>query len=196
MLDHGQGVIGRAFIKVVGTLSPPGLDDVAKTSMYRSAFFGRPWIALLRDVMRGPSDWSPGERELMGAFTAHLNRCPYCVGVHTATATLGLGADISVTTLEDWRLAHLGPKVEAILAFLEVAVPDPEKLTAADIGTARAAGISDAAIADALHVVYIMNVVNRLAHAFDYSYGDEDGRRATARALHRIGYRLPGFLLG
>lgn len=195
VLDHGQGAVARAFIQVVGTLSPPGLDDVAKTSMYRPAFFGKPWIALLRDVMRGPSDWSPGERELIGAFAAHLNRCPYCVGVHTGTATLGLGSAISVATLDDWRSAGLGPKVEAILALLEKAVPDPGSLTPGDIDAVRSAGISDAAIADALHVVYIMNVVNRLANAFDYSYGDEAGRQTTAKALHRLGYHLPGFLL-
>jgi hypothetical protein len=27
--------------------------------------------------MRGPSDWSPGERELFAAFTSLLNQCPF-----------------------------------------------------------------------------------------------------------------------
>ena len=72
ILQRGQKRIPRAFIKAVGTLSPPGLDDVALTSLYRPWFFGRAWIALLRQVMRGPSDWSTGERELFAAFTAWL----------------------------------------------------------------------------------------------------------------------------
>jgi hypothetical protein len=28
-------------------------------------------------VMRGPSEWSPGERELFAAFASHLNQCVF-----------------------------------------------------------------------------------------------------------------------
>jgi uncharacterized peroxidase-related enzyme len=195
ILDHGQRGLPRMAIRVIGRLSPPGLDDVAKTSLYRPSMFGRPWIRLLRQVMRGPSDWTPGERELFAAFTAHLNACPYCVGVHTATATLGLGSSIDVASLEDWRSGGFDPKVMAIFALLERVTLQPGIVTAADVEPARAAGISDTAITDALQVAYIMDVINRMANALGYSYGDEPGRQATAKALHRIGYRLPGFLL-
>jgi AhpD family alkylhydroperoxidase len=27
--------------------------------------------------MRGPSEWSAGERELFAAFTSQLNQCPF-----------------------------------------------------------------------------------------------------------------------
>jgi hypothetical protein len=27
--------------------------------------------------MRGPSEWTVGERELFAAYTSYLNRCPY-----------------------------------------------------------------------------------------------------------------------
>jgi hypothetical protein len=27
--------------------------------------------------MRGPSDWSDGERELFAGFVSHLNQCPF-----------------------------------------------------------------------------------------------------------------------
>ena len=45
--------------------------------MYRPEIFGRPYSAALDVVMRGPSDWSPGERELFAAFTSLLNQCPF-----------------------------------------------------------------------------------------------------------------------
>ena len=38
------------------------------------------------EVMRGPSPFSPGERELMAGYTSTLNDCFYCTGVHGATA--------------------------------------------------------------------------------------------------------------
>jgi len=51
--------------------------DVVKVMQYRPDFFGGPYADLLHDVMRGPSDWSAGERELFAAFTSRLNQCPF-----------------------------------------------------------------------------------------------------------------------
>jgi hypothetical protein len=48
---------------------------VVKTLMYRPELFGLPFSQALQDVMRGPSDWSAGERELFAAFTSQLNQC-------------------------------------------------------------------------------------------------------------------------
>jgi hypothetical protein len=39
------------------------------------------------------------------------------------------------------------------------------------------------------------DLVNRLADAFDFSFGNEDRRLAEARALVRIDYRVPSFFL-
>jgi hypothetical protein len=48
---------------------------VVKTLMYRPELFGQPFSQALQEVMRGPSEWSPGERELFAAFTSQLNQC-------------------------------------------------------------------------------------------------------------------------
>jgi hypothetical protein len=49
--------------------------DVVKTLHYRPELFGGPFSAAVDDAMRGPSDWSPGERELFAAFVSGLNQC-------------------------------------------------------------------------------------------------------------------------
>jgi hypothetical protein len=57
-----------------------GVDDgfdVLKVMMHRPEFFGAPYRVLLHDVMRGPSTWTAGERELFAAFTSRLNQCPF-----------------------------------------------------------------------------------------------------------------------
>ena len=51
--------------------------DVLKTLHYRPELFGRPYSDVLDRAMRGPSDWSSGERELFAAFVSSLNQCPF-----------------------------------------------------------------------------------------------------------------------
>ena len=50
---------------------------VRKTLRYRPELFGRPFSDALQRALRGPSDWSPGERELFAGFTSLLNQCPF-----------------------------------------------------------------------------------------------------------------------
>ena len=50
---------------------------VVKTLLYRPELFGEPFSAALDVAMRGPSDWSAGERELFAGFTSLLNQCPF-----------------------------------------------------------------------------------------------------------------------
>ena len=60
-----------------GPHAPPDALGVIKTLMYRPELFGLPFSDYLHVVMRGPSDWSAGERELFAAFTSLLNQCPF-----------------------------------------------------------------------------------------------------------------------
>jgi hypothetical protein len=50
---------------------------VLKTLQYRPELFGEPYSNALDLALRGPSDWSAGERELFAAFVSSLNQCPF-----------------------------------------------------------------------------------------------------------------------
>ena len=50
---------------------------VVRTLMYRKEFFGRPWTDLTQQVMRGPSPWTVGEREIFAAHVSRLNQCVF-----------------------------------------------------------------------------------------------------------------------
>jgi hypothetical protein len=50
---------------------------VVRTLLYRKEFFGRPWSELTQQVMRGPSQWTVGERETFAAFVSQLNKCVF-----------------------------------------------------------------------------------------------------------------------
>ena len=57
--------------------APAEALGVVKTILYRPDAFGRPFSEALDIAMRGPSEWSAGERELLAGFTSLLNQCPY-----------------------------------------------------------------------------------------------------------------------
>ena len=74
-VERGDGFGKRllfGFIRVVSGFRAP---DVVRTLRYHSATFGGPHSQHTQAVMRGPSDWSLGERELFAAFVSHLNQC-------------------------------------------------------------------------------------------------------------------------
>lgn len=53
------------------------VSDIRRTLSYRPELFGQPFSAYLEVVLRGPSDWGIGERELFAAFVSHTNQCTY-----------------------------------------------------------------------------------------------------------------------
>jgi uncharacterized peroxidase-related enzyme len=196
VLEHGHRRRARIALGLIRRVTGKKPDEVAMTSLYRPAFFGRPWMALLRDVLRGPSPWSPGERELLAAFVSRLNRCPYCVGIHSGTAALGLDRPVTIDMLDHWREEMgLSPKLTAVFGLLERVVTDPDAVSAGDVQAVRATGVTADAIVDALYVAFVFNLINRLVNVFGYSWESEEERLLLARVLHRINYRVPGFLL-
>ena len=75
--SNGHAFLNRAFLAFARWNSGEEPVDVLKVIHYRSDFWGRPYSDLLQDVMRGPSEWEVGERELFAAFTAKLARCVF-----------------------------------------------------------------------------------------------------------------------
>lgn len=61
-------------MRLLGRREPP---DVIKTLLYRPEFFGKAANALFQRALRGPSEWTVGERELMAAYVSRLNRCVF-----------------------------------------------------------------------------------------------------------------------
>ena len=76
-VEHGHRLKQKLMLGLIRLLSGRRVPDVVKTLMYRPEFFGRPQCAWTQAVMRGPSDWSVGERELFAAFTSKLNNCVF-----------------------------------------------------------------------------------------------------------------------
>ena len=74
-LQTGHGIRQRLLLKLTHLLTLAEPYDVVKTFSYRPDYFGRHFCYLGHALLRGPSEWTIGERELFGAFTASLQQC-------------------------------------------------------------------------------------------------------------------------
>ena len=77
IVERGDGLSARLLFGVVRAVSGFRAPDVVRTLRYRPHLFGRPHSAHTQVVMRGPSEWSIGERELFAAFVSHMNQCHF-----------------------------------------------------------------------------------------------------------------------
>lgn len=78
VLEHGQtGAAREALDALRDSLGSEPLPGSRATLLYRPAFFGKPFADWLHPLMRGSSEWTVGERELMAAFVSKLNQCPW-----------------------------------------------------------------------------------------------------------------------
>jgi uncharacterized peroxidase-related enzyme len=183
-VERGDGPAWRLLIWFISMASGMRLPDAARIAFYHKRFFGDPMSQWTHMAMRGESDWTVGERELMAAMTAKWNASEFCVGAHGAIAARVLGRPLVDTVLEDVRLAELPARLRATLAFQEALTRAPDTLSAEDARTVLHGGTAPQALEDAVAVAVLFNIIGRCADALDYDVpADRDLDRAAKRLL-------------
>ena len=76
-IESGQKFSKKLILSLIGFKLGERAPDVLRTLWYRSEFFGAHYGRYLNAVMRGPSEWSVGERELFAAVVSQANECPF-----------------------------------------------------------------------------------------------------------------------
>lgn len=76
-VEHRHRLKEKLKLGLIRVLSGRRVPDVVKTILYRPELWGRPMCHWTQAVLRGPSQWSVGERELFAAFTSKLNQCVF-----------------------------------------------------------------------------------------------------------------------
>lgn len=87
--------------------------------------------------------------------------------------------------------APIGERVRATLGLLEKMTRAPHAVTAADVRVVMRAGVSKAAIEEALEVAFLFNIYDRLADAMGWDVPPREGGyyQVAARRLLSRGYR-------
>jgi len=187
ILDHGHGVRTKAMFALIRVFSGHPVVDAVKLAFYRPSFYRGG--GLTQEAMRGPSDWSVADRELMAAFVSKVNNTEFCIAAHTATSALAYkdGAKVSAT-LADLETAPLTEPLRSTLRILGTLTRE-NNVDADDMSTVLAAGVSEQQIKDALAVAFAFNVTDRLADVFNFAVDDSAAIKAGAKYLLARGYR-------
>jgi AhpD family alkylhydroperoxidase len=184
ILDHGHRRRAKLFLTLTSAMSRVDNPDIVKMLLYRPGFLSRPLLDLTADAMRGPSYWTAGEREYLAMCTAQLLQCRFCIDTHAELTRIAGNGEIDPDDPASAR-----PELRAARDFLGTATRTPDRADATEV-----TGLPEQAVLEALHVGVVFNIISRLANAFGFTLRDGQLHSGT-RALHRFGYRFPGFLL-
>ncbi|MGY6021895.1 carboxymuconolactone decarboxylase family protein [Streptomyces spinosirectus] len=189
VLEHGYAPGTKLLFAIIRLFSRHPVPDAARLVFYRPDFYGTRAKAFTHEAMRGPSDWSVGDRELMAAYVSKVNGSAFCVGAHTATAGRAYGDPQRVAAvLDDLETAPVAEPLRATLRMLGKLTREG-KAGAEDMREVLAAGVSPQQVRDALAVCAAFSITDRLADAFGFELLSPEGFEAGAKYLLKRGYR-------
>ena len=90
----------------------------------------------------------------------------------------------------DWRTAPVSPGLRATLGFLEKLTLRPEDVAREDADAVRAAGVSDEALVDAIHICAFFSMIVRLADSLGWDVPAFEEFSARADSMLATGYTL------
>jgi uncharacterized peroxidase-related enzyme len=121
----------------------------------------KPLIEFHEALLRGPSPFTKGERELIATYVSRLNQCCYCQGVRAATSELQ-GVSASAIHHLAWNLDAVPEKMQPVLHLARKLTQQPSSFSNADARDVLAAGWDETALYHPIAVTALFNFMNRL----------------------------------
>jgi uncharacterized peroxidase-related enzyme len=137
-------------------------------------------LAFHDEVLRGESDLSIAERELIAAFVSAENDCGFCTNAHRVySAEFGIELELFDALVEDLESAPIDEKLRELLRFVRKLTQTPFKVYGVDTTRLLKLGWTEAAIHDAILVTGLFNLMNRII----FGHGIESHEEAYALKL-------------
>jgi hypothetical protein len=76
-LDRDFALRHRVIMGLMRVVTSRAFPDVVKIHYYRYSFYGKKVVPMFHRALRGRSEWSVFEREVMAAFVSSLNQCVF-----------------------------------------------------------------------------------------------------------------------
>jgi AhpD family alkylhydroperoxidase len=173
-----------AIGRICGTV-----PDASRVMLHRPDDFGRPYAALLHRVMRGPSDWTPPERELLAAYFSSVDGSRYCAVSHGELACLaGLAREVD-RVRQGNAGAAADPRLRAAYDFLAAFAIGGSALGARPIGRLQSAGVSVEATRDLIYLGFVSCIGDRIADALGFTVPTQEDVRRAWPLVRLRGYR-------
>jgi uncharacterized peroxidase-related enzyme len=124
----------------------------------------KPLNALAEILLRDDNNTlTRGERELIGAYVSSLNDCFFCQNVHGAMAQYYMNCDMQFIDAikQDYRSADISGKLKSLLSIAASVQKGGNRVTTAQIETARDLGATDKEIHDTVLIAAAFCMFNR-----------------------------------
>ena len=145
-------------------------------------------MTLAEQFLRGQSELSDAQKEMLFAYGSALNSCDFCHISHKYTAAeLGIDEAAFEQLLVSIDDAPVDEKMKPLLRYVQKLTRTPSRMTAADVASVKAAGWSEDALFDAICICGFNNLMNRVVDAVGIE-GTEEEHRESGRRLASIGY--------
>ncbi len=148
----------------------------------------RPLHEFAQRLLRGPSPFSEGERELLAAYVSRLNRCAFCEASHTAVATLyGHDGTLIEQLAADPERAAVPERFKPVLRYVRTLTLAPAQVDRADVEALYEAGWDETALNHAALVCAYFSFMNRWVDGLGIEASPTMVKTA-AEMLHKHGY--------
>ncbi len=141
------------------------LDDhsTVRDIMNKQAERYFPMETFTHDLLRGPSPFTVGEREMIAAFVSGLNACQFCHGAHVAAAgAFGVAPDLIAALVDDVDGADVEARLQPVFRYVRKLTREPARVSEADARAVFDAGWGEDALHDAAAICALFNFYNRL----------------------------------
>lgn len=153
-----------------------------------------PLDSFSQHVMRGHSELSVAQRELIAAFVSALNACQFCFGSHNVVAQhFGVDPELVEAMLISVDESSVTARLKPIMRYVKTLTATPSQIVKSDIEAILAEGWSEVVVEDVIAIVCLFNFYNRLLDG----HGVKGSKAVYAFAgehLSKHGYGVPWFI--
>ena len=159
---------------------------------------GKALANLAQTLLHGPSNLTPGERELIASYVSNLNNCEYCHESHSASANFHLkdeGLAVNLVKV-DPVMAPVSEKMKTLLKIAARVQKSGREVTMSHIEAARRAGASDEDIHDTVLIAAAFCMYNRYVDGLGTRLpADKEEYVPMGKRMATVGYKYPPLFL-
>jgi len=179
---------------------PSEYPGIRSLFMY-SPITSKPLNDLVQTLLHNPdtSTLTPGERELIAAYTSSLNECKYCASTHGDIAKYQLNGNANIVQdilKKDINKAEVSDKLKALLHIAGKVQDSGKSVSSNDISKAKEQGATDKEIHDTVLIAAAFCMFNRYVDGLATWAPDDDAvYDAIGKQRAREGYLTKPFIV-